>query len=230
VSSSRQPEKALISYDPVTFGASTLTSAATAGLRIVFAQTATTADFGVVWPASAVTSDIVIVNDTAGGFYLCVRKDSALNQRTFVPAHAASSASGSRAIRMCAEAPTPGAGWSIFDSLKKASFLAADVHLDSTAAPIDFFISVPLAAVGTVGRDEWTAYSCPAIGTVGVSSDVLQTFFRTSAPVSGDVGIVPVRTVSRISPTGHTRRVRCVFNAEEVMGGNEQRYGGVSTY
>lgn len=149
ISSSRQSEKCLLSYDPVTFSSSTVLGSPS--LKFVYSEGADLGTAG--WAPEALTADIVLASVTAQlGSYLCVRKDSALNQSVFAPAFAACASDSSVAIRLSSVLPVAGLGWT---TVNTRAFVA-DVSLGQVSAPIEFSTTVP--TIGDIKKDVWVGY------------------------------------------------------------------------
>ena len=238
VSSARQAEKVLISYDPLTFGDATETRT-TAPFKMAYSAVATFNDLGQVgtaWDLPAFADVDIVIAGVGGGLgaetWVCVRKDTALNRIFASALTVAASTVGSRSIRLAAENPIAGVGYTVFDSQKKALYLAADIHLVGAQPAVEFSQATPVLA-GSPVYDSWVAYKVSALSTAGVSGDVYGVFFGTATtPPDGSVASTrPVWTICKVNAVnGHARRIRTVWNAEMVVGSNDQRYGGVNTY
>jgi hypothetical protein len=222
ISSSRQSEKCLLSYDPITFSSSTVLG--TPALKFVYSEGA---DFGGVgWATEALTAEIVLADVVAqSGLWLCVRKDSALNVHVFAPAFAASAADSSNAIRLSTVEPVAGLGWTTTNTRAYVS----DVSFGQTDPPVEFSTTVPI--LGDVKKDIWVAYSLRSLASyndsVALTQPVSEYFFGSLGPTSGTVSIKPLVCVSRVKPLGAKKRLRVVLNAEEVFGNNDELSGGV---
>lgn len=227
VSSTRQSEKVLFCYDPVSLSAEIARGPFD---RFVFQDAPNNASFGVtpVWTTAAIQAEIVLIRDTSTNeYWLAVRAFSALNINVLGPAHQTSAPGGSRTVRFSLQEPTIGVGWAVYDQERRGLFEGADIHLDSSISPIRFQITPTVS--GDSDNDEWVAYRVISLGGGGVSGDLRQVFFGASPPLSGATSSRSPAVVSRILPTNAPRRkVTAIFNAEEVLGSNTDRSGGIA--